>query len=55
VRATKGIKIEDPFTRRSTKPRMNFKPSEKQDDDEPTQMVGLINIFDLNLFKIYFI
>lgn len=36
IRATKGIKIDDPFTRRSTMPRMNFKGgdrnSEKQDE-----------------------
>ncbi|CAH1105776.1 unnamed protein product [Psylliodes chrysocephalus] len=30
VRANKGKKIEDPFTRRSTKPRMNFKSGEKE-------------------------
>ncbi|XP_074032878.1 RNA polymerase-associated protein Rtf1 [Leptinotarsa decemlineata] len=30
VRANKGKKIEDPFTRRSTKPRMNFKAGEKE-------------------------
>ncbi|CAG9818472.1 unnamed protein product [Phaedon cochleariae] len=30
VRANKGKKIEDPFTRRSTKPRMSFKSGEKQ-------------------------
>ncbi|ENN77106.1 hypothetical protein D910_10215 [Dendroctonus ponderosae] len=30
VRANKGRKIDDPFTRRSTKPRMNFKAGEKE-------------------------
>uniref|UniRef100_U5EYH6 Putative rtf1 n=1 Tax=Corethrella appendiculata TaxID=1370023 RepID=U5EYH6_9DIPT len=30
VRATKGIKIEDPFTRRATKPTMAFKKEDKQ-------------------------
>ncbi|XP_057672623.1 RNA polymerase-associated protein Rtf1 [Diorhabda carinulata] len=33
VRANKGKKIEDPFTRRSTKPRMNFKSGEKEARD----------------------
>nr|XP_023022989.1 RNA polymerase-associated protein Rtf1-like [Leptinotarsa decemlineata] len=33
VRANKGKKIEDPFTRRSTKPRMNFKAGEKEARD----------------------
>jgi len=30
VRANKGKKVDDPFTRRSTKPRMNFKAGEKE-------------------------
>ncbi|XP_050301365.1 RNA polymerase-associated protein Rtf1 [Anthonomus grandis grandis] len=30
VRANKGRRIDDPFTRRSTKPRMNFKAGEKE-------------------------
>ncbi|XP_076272713.1 RNA polymerase-associated protein Rtf1 [Rhynchophorus ferrugineus] len=30
VRANKGKKVDDPFTRRSTKPRMNFKSGEKE-------------------------
>ncbi|XP_050502596.1 RNA polymerase-associated protein Rtf1 [Diabrotica virgifera virgifera] len=30
VRANKGKKADDPFTRRSTKPRMNFKAGEKE-------------------------
>ncbi|CAG9771100.1 unnamed protein product [Ceutorhynchus assimilis] len=30
VKANKGKKIDDPFTRRLTKPRMNFKPGEKE-------------------------
>lgn len=35
-RANRGLKIEDPFTRRTTKPRMSFKPS-AGDDEEPMQ------------------
>lgn len=35
-RANRGLKIEDPFTRRTTKPRMSFKPSDK-DEQEPMQ------------------
>lgn len=31
LRANKGIKANDPFTRRSTKPRMNFRPSQPDD------------------------
>lgn len=30
IRANKGKKVDDPFTRRSTKPRMNFKAGEKE-------------------------
>lgn len=35
VRANKGKKIDDPFTRRSTKPRMNFKAA-PEEAAEPT-------------------
>lgn len=38
IRATRGIKIEDPFTRRQTQPRMSFKASEKRDEQEAMQM-----------------
>lgn len=31
-RATRGMKIEDPFTRRTTKPRMSFKPSDREEE-----------------------
>lgn len=31
-RATRGLKIEDPFTRRQTQPRMSFKKDDKRDD-----------------------
>lgn len=31
VRANKGKKIDDPFTRRSTKPRMNFKAAQEEE------------------------
>lgn len=34
-RANRGLKIEDPFTRRTTKPRMSFKPSDRE--EEPMQ------------------
>lgn len=33
ARANKGVKIEDPFTRRSTKPRMSFKAIEQEQDE----------------------
>lgn len=33
VRATKGMKIDDPFTRRSTKPRMSFKAGEHVEEE----------------------
>ncbi|GAB0092039.1 RNA polymerase-associated protein Rtf1 [Sergentomyia squamirostris] len=39
VRANKGMKIDDPFTRRSTKPRMSFKQGEQQAEEELAPMV----------------
>lgn len=41
LRANKGKKIDDPFTRRSTKPRMNFKaaPEEKSEPVEEVKSV----------------
>lgn len=33
ARANKGMKISDPFTRRTTQPRMGFKTTEKKDDE----------------------
>ncbi|GJQ77851.1 putative RNA polymerase II C-terminal domain phosphoserine binding protein [Trypoxylus dichotomus] len=33
VRANKGKKIDDPFTRRSTKPRMNFKAAQEEETE----------------------
>uniref|UniRef100_A0A1B6CAB5 Uncharacterized protein n=2 Tax=Clastoptera arizonana TaxID=38151 RepID=A0A1B6CAB5_9HEMI len=39
VRRNKGKKIDDPFTRRSTKPRMVFKANENQDEmDDPPKL-----------------
>lgn len=38
IRATRGVKIEDPFTRRQTQPRMSFKANEKRDEPEAMQM-----------------
>lgn len=38
IRATRGIKIEDPFTRRQTQPRMSFKANEKREEPEAVQM-----------------
>lgn len=38
IRATRGIKIEDPFTRRQTQPRMSFKANEKREEPEAIQM-----------------
>lgn len=35
VRANRGIKVEDPFTRRSTKPTMTFKKVEQQEELAP--------------------
>lgn len=32
-RANRGLKIEDPFTRRTTKPRMAFKASDKEEEE----------------------
>ncbi|XP_065091938.1 RNA polymerase-associated protein Rtf1 [Ochlerotatus camptorhynchus] len=32
IRASRGLKIEDPFTRRQTQPRMSFKASDKKDE-----------------------
>lgn len=37
LRANKGKKVDDPFTRRSTKPRMNFRPNQ---DDALTSHLG---------------
>ncbi|XP_059622918.1 RNA polymerase-associated protein Rtf1 [Phlebotomus argentipes] len=33
VRANKGMKVDDPFTRRSTKPRMSFKAGEQMEEE----------------------
>ncbi|KRT82392.1 hypothetical protein AMK59_4169 [Oryctes borbonicus] len=33
VRANKGKKVDDPFTRRSTKPRMNFKAAQEEETE----------------------
>lgn len=60
VRANKGKKIDDPFTRRSTKPRMVFKASEGSDDvssiissqDSPMTSVRFFIIF---IFVIFFL
>lgn len=38
IRATRGLKIEDPFTRRQTQPRMSFKASDKKDELPTLQM-----------------
>ncbi|KXJ77757.1 hypothetical protein RP20_CCG006686 [Aedes albopictus] len=38
IRATRGMKIEDPFTRRQTQPRMSFKASDKKDEVPTIQM-----------------
>ncbi|CAG9864528.1 unnamed protein product [Phyllotreta striolata] len=43
VRANKGKKIEDPFTRRSTKPRMNFKSGEKEARELKEAEQGKVN------------
>ncbi|CAB3362875.1 Hypothetical predicted protein [Cloeon dipterum] len=44
LRANKGKKMDDPFTRRSTKPRMVFKAEEKnsEPDDAPIQMQEIL-------------
>lgn len=39
MRANKGKKVDDPFTRRSTKPRMNFKAAPVEERPEPIQEV----------------
>lgn len=33
IKASRGVKSEDPFTRRSTQPRMTFKPSDKDKEE----------------------
>lgn len=38
IRATRGMKIEDPFTRRQTQPRMSFKAADKKDELPSIQM-----------------
>lgn len=38
IRATRGLKIEDPFTRRQTQPRMSFKASDKKEEVKTIQM-----------------
>ena len=44
VRGNKGKKIDDPCTRRSTKPRMNFKPSQEDESaDEPIMAAPTIS------------
>ncbi|XP_055621344.1 RNA polymerase-associated protein Rtf1 isoform X2 [Toxorhynchites rutilus septentrionalis] len=40
IRANRGVKIEDPFTRRQTQPRMSFKASEKRDEEPTIQMAA---------------
>lgn len=39
ARAAKGMKIMDPFTRRSTQPRMSFKASDKEDKEKQAPML----------------
>lgn len=39
ARAAKGTKVMDPFTRRSTQPRMSFKASDKEDKEKQAPMV----------------
>lgn len=38
ARANRGVKIDDPFTRRSTQPTMSFKRREKEPEELPTKM-----------------
>lgn len=38
IRATRGLKIEDPFTRRQTQPRMSFKATDKREEAPSMQM-----------------
>lgn len=38
IRATRGVKIEDPFTRRQTQPRMSFKSTDKKEETPSIQM-----------------
>ncbi|XP_017781238.1 PREDICTED: RNA polymerase-associated protein Rtf1 isoform X2 [Nicrophorus vespilloides] len=40
VRANKGKKIDDPFTRRSTKPRMNFKAAPEEAHETATVVIA---------------
>lgn len=47
VRANKGKKIDDPFTRRSTKPRMVFKA---QDQMDGMTAASLVRTFKLDIF-----
>lgn len=39
VRANKGLKISDPFTRRTTQPRMGFKSAADKKEEEPFLMI----------------
>lgn len=41
ARANKGLKIEDPFTRRSTKPRMTFKASDRDKEELSIMPISL--------------
>ena len=40
MKATKGKKVDDPFTRRSTKPRMVYKPDEEGTPEEIPDRTG---------------
>lgn len=44
VRANKGKKVDDPFTRRSTKPRMNFKAAPIEEKAEGTREEETIEV-----------
>lgn len=39
-RASRGQKIEDPFTRRQTQPRMSFKKDEKREEPQMMSMLA---------------
>lgn len=44
LKASKGVKANDPFTRRSTKPRMNFKAGEKEKERDELDVSKPANI-----------
>jgi len=50
VRRNKGKKADDPFTRRSTKPRMVFKVHDQENMEDGQMMMAAAEVIIVNLF-----